>query len=77
MDYDPTSLLKNITCKVLAINFEDDQINPPELPTQAIVQSIPRAKYILIPASAETGGHHTYMFAKLWQHHLARVMAEP
>lgn len=31
MDYDPSADLEKIKAPVLAINFEDDELNPPEL----------------------------------------------
>ena len=37
---------------------------------------MPRAKYILIPASADTKGHGTHTWAKFWKKDLARLMAE-
>ena len=74
MDYNPAELDK-IKAKLLAINFADDQINPPELDVvQPAIERIPGARFVLIPASNKTHGHHTYFQAALWKQHLAKFM---
>ena len=35
---------------------------------------MPRAKFILIPASAETKGHGTHTWARFWKEELARFL---
>lgn len=58
MDYDPAPLLGKITAKLLAINFADDAVNPPELGVvEPAIRQIPGARFVLVPASAETHGH--------------------
>ena len=61
----------------LWINSADDFINPPgfSYPEEG-VKRMPRARYILIPASAETKGHGTHTWAKFWKDDLAKLMAE-
>lgn len=77
MDYDPTPLLGKITAKLLAINFADDAVNPPELGVvERAIRQIPGAKFVLVPASAETHGHFTHMQAAIWKPHLAAFTAE-
>jgi homoserine O-acetyltransferase/O-succinyltransferase len=74
MDYSPAELDK-IKAKVLAINFADDQINPPELDVvEPAIVHIPSARFVLIPASNKTHGHHTYFQAALWKQDLAKFM---
>ena len=54
-DYDPSPLLARIAVPVLWINSADDFINPPELGlAEQLVKQMPRARFVLIPASAET-----------------------
>ena len=75
MDYDPSKALDKIRARLLAINFADDALNPPELNVmEPAIRRIPRARHVLIPAGADTHGHFTYMRAALWKQHLAEFM---
>lgn len=75
MDYDPAPLLGKITAKLLAINFADDAVNPPELGVvEPAIRQIPGAKFVLVPASAETHGHFTHLRAAIWKPHLAAFL---
>ena len=72
MDYDPSHLLDGIKAQVLAINFEDDELNPPQLGTvEAAISRIPGAKYVLVPEGPETNGHYSTLLAHLWTSHLS------
>jgi homoserine O-acetyltransferase len=63
---------------VLWINSADDFINPPELGfAEHDAKRMPRAKFILIPASPETKGHGTHTWAKFWKADLAQLLATP
>ncbi len=63
-DYNPLPGLAKITVPVLWINSGDDFINPPELAlAQQHARLMPRARFILIPASPETKGHGTHTWA--------------
>jgi len=76
-NYNPWPKLEKISVPVLWINSADDFINPPGYGyPQDAVKRMPRAKYILIPASAETKGHSTHTWAKFWKDDLERLMAE-
>ena len=75
--YDPSAALEKINVPLLWINSADDFINPPELGfAEAAVKRMPRARFILIPASAETKGHGTHSWAKFWKADLARLLAQ-
>ncbi len=75
-DYNPLPKLRNVTVPVLWINSADDFINPPELAlAQQHARLMPRARYILIPATAETKGHGTHTWARFWKKDLARLLA--
>ena len=77
MDYDPAPLLGKITARLLAINFADDAVNPPELGVvEPAIRQIPGARFVLVPASAETHGHFTHLRAAIWKPHLAAFMKE-
>jgi homoserine O-acetyltransferase len=75
MDYDPTPELRRIRAPLVAINFADDEINPPELGVvEPAIAKIPTAKYVLIQAGPETHGHYTYFRAAIWKPHLIAFM---
>jgi homoserine O-acetyltransferase len=75
MDYDPTPLLGGIRARLLAINFADDAINPPELGVvEPAIARIPGARYVLVPAGPQSQGHYTSMRAALWKRHLAEFL---
>ncbi len=77
MDYDPAPLLGRITARVLAINFADDAVNPPELGVvEPAIRRIPGARFVLVPSSAETHGHFTHLRAAIWKPHLAAFLEE-
>lgn len=76
-DYDPSPRLDRITTKVLAINFADDQVNPPELGImEQLMPRVKRARYILVPADQRTVGHGTHTKAVVWKQHLAAFLRE-
>jgi homoserine O-acetyltransferase/O-succinyltransferase len=59
-DYDPAPNLEKIQAPVLAINFADDELNPPELGiTDHAKQGVRNGQFVLIPASSQTQGHMT------------------
>lgn len=76
MDYDPAPLLGKITARLLAINFADDAVNPPELGVvEPAIRKIPGAKFVLVPTDAGTHGHFTHLQAAIWKPHLAAFLA--
>ncbi len=76
MDYDPSAGLERIDARVLAINFADDELNPPELGVmEPAIARMRDAKYLLIPASDKTQGHMTNQNAALWAAALAEFLA--
>ena len=77
-DYDPSPLLSRITVPVLWINSSDDFINPPELAlAEPLAARMPRARFVLLPHSADTRGHGTHTWAKFWKAELAKLLAQP
>jgi homoserine O-acetyltransferase len=74
-DYGPSGGLARITVPVLWINSADDFINPPELAiAQRQARQMKRARFVLLPVSAETKGHGTHTWAKFWKNDLYRLM---
>lgn len=75
MDYDPSAGLEKIKARLLAINFADDAVNPPELGVlEAGVARIPGARCIVVPASAKSQGHQNASNAAVWKSHLAELL---
>lgn len=77
MDYDPTPLLDRIERPLLALNFADDELNPPVLgAVEAALKRVPSARYVLVPAGPATRGHFTTLEAGQWVHHLSAFLAD-
>jgi homoserine O-acetyltransferase len=76
-DYDPGPGLEKITAPLLAINFADDLINPPELGIlEREIKRVRRGRAITIPAGDKTRGHGSHTVAALWKDELVRLLAE-
>lgn len=74
-DYDPAPGLEKIQARLLAINFEDDLINPPELGVfERELKRVKRGRAVMIPESERTRGHGTHTIAAIWQKHLAWLL---
>ncbi len=74
-DYDPGPALESIRAPLLAINFADDLINPPELGVlEREIRRVPKGRAVVIPESEVTVGHGTHTKAVVWKDHLARFM---
>lgn len=75
-DYDPAPLLPRIKAPLVAVNFADDLINPPELGLlERGVEAIPGARAVTIEAGPDTVGHGTHTLAAVWQEHLRSLLA--
>ena len=75
MDYDPAPNLSRIKAPVVAINFADDQLNPPELGTVAdAIGGLPNGRLVLVPAGEGSRGHYTALQASRWKSHLSDAM---
>jgi homoserine O-acetyltransferase len=76
-DYDPAPGLERIRAPLLAINFADDLINPPELGIlEREIRRVPRGRAIVIPGSEVTAGHQTHTRAAVWKAHLEAFLRE-
>lgn len=76
-DYDPGPGLEKIRAPLLAINFADDLINPPELGIlEHEIKRVKKSQALVIPASQETVGHGTHTKAAVWKTHLEKLMKE-
>jgi homoserine O-acetyltransferase/O-succinyltransferase len=74
-DYDPGPGLEKIRAPLLAINFGDDLINPPELGIlERQIKLVRHGQALVIPMSAETVGHGTHTKATVWKQHLVKFL---
>jgi len=76
-DYDPGPNLEKIRAPLLAINFADDLINPPELGIlEREIKRVPHARAVVIPMSEQTRGHGSHTVAALWKDELVKLLKE-
>jgi homoserine O-acetyltransferase len=76
-DYDPGPGLEKIRAPLLAINFADDLINPPELGIlEREIKRVKKGRAVVMPASKETVGHGTHTKAAVWKELLEKFMKE-
>ena len=76
-DYDPVPDLENIKAPLLAVNSEDDLINPPELRIlEKEIKRVPHGQFVIIPFSEKTRGHGTHTLAALWKQYLEKLLKE-
>jgi len=76
-DYDPAPKLGAIAAPLLAINFADDLINPPELGLlEAGIKSVPQGRALVIPRSDKTRGHGTHTMAAIWKDQLVELLKQ-
>jgi homoserine O-acetyltransferase len=76
-DYNPEPKLATIQAPLLAINFADDLINPPELRIlERDIKQVPHGRMVLIPAGPATRGHGTHSLPKVYQRYLAGFLKQ-
>ncbi len=74
-DYDPGPVLESIRAPLLAINFADDLINPPELGIlEREIKRVKNGRAIVIPYGPETIGHGTHTKAAVWKQYLVELL---
>ena len=75
-DYDPGPGLERIRAAVTAVNFQDDERNPPELGImERAIKRVVRGKYVLVPAGERTRGHASFYDVGLWKSELEELLA--
>jgi homoserine O-acetyltransferase len=76
-DYDPNPRLELIQCRLVAINFADDPVNPPELGIlEREIKRVKNGRAIVMPASAETHGHSNHTYAARWKQELGKLLED-
>lgn len=74
-DYDPSSHLEKIKAPLLAINFEDDELNPPQLGVlERGIAQLSKGRFVLIPRGPHSAGHYTSLKAMVWKSHLSEFL---
>jgi len=76
-DYDPGPNLEKIRAPLLAMNFADDLINPPELRIlEGEIKRVPHGCALVMPFSDKTRGHGSHTIAALWKDELIKLIKE-
>ena len=76
-DYDPGPTLDKIRAPLVAINFADDLINPPELGIlEREIKRVPRGRAVTLPMSEKTRGHGSHTIATLWRSELELLLKD-
>jgi homoserine O-acetyltransferase len=74
-DYDPSPHLERIRVPLLALNFADDAINPPELGIlEKGVARVKNGQAVVFPLSEKTHGHQTHTLPDLWKTYLSELL---
>jgi homoserine O-acetyltransferase len=76
-DYNPGPDLEKIQAPLLAINFADDLINPPELGIlEREIKRVPHGRAMVMPMTEHTRGHGTHTLAAVWQQYLGELLTQ-
>jgi homoserine O-acetyltransferase len=76
-DYNPGPNLEKIQAPLVAVNFADDLINPPELGIlEREIKRVPHGRAIVFPLSDKTRGHGSHTLAALWKGELEMFLKE-
>jgi homoserine O-acetyltransferase len=74
-DYDPGPKLEAIKAPLVAVNFADDLINPPDLGIlEHEITRVKGGRAVLVPESAATAGHGTHTLAAVWKDELEALL---
>jgi homoserine O-acetyltransferase len=74
-DYNPAPDLTKIKAKLLAVNFSDDLLNPPETGVMdTAIAKVANGRSVIIPASGESFGHLGYFHPEIWKPYLIELL---
>ncbi len=66
-DYDPAPGLGLIMAPLLAVNFQDDDVNPAALGAlERAIGKVPNGRAVTLPAGPHSHGHQTMSTSELW-----------
>ena len=73
--YNPWPKLGEVRAPVVAVNFADDFINPPDLNVMPeALKKVKDGKYVLVPLGEDSNGHFTSRETHLWIPYLEELM---
>jgi len=73
--YDPEPMLGRITAPLVAVNFADDLLNPPELGLlERGVANVKHGRAVVVPLGEKTRGHGTHSLPEFWKAYLAELL---
>jgi homoserine O-acetyltransferase len=76
-DYDPQPGLGRIRAQLVAVNFADDERNPPALGIlEREIAHVPNGRFVLVAASDRTRGHSSAANAALWKDALTELLRQ-
>ena len=74
-DYDPEPKLGAITAPLVAVNFADDFINPPELGLlERGIAKVKHGRAVVFPLNEKTRGHATHSMPEVWKGTLEELL---
>jgi homoserine O-acetyltransferase len=75
-DYDPAPHLERIKAPLLAVNSDDDLINPPQLRIlEREITRVAKGRAVVLPITDETRGHGTHSIPSVWNQYLRELLA--
>jgi homoserine O-acetyltransferase len=76
-DYDPGPGLEKIRARLVAVNFADDLINPPELGIlEHEIKRVQNGRAVTLPLNEQTRGHGSHTIANLWKPELQQLLKD-
>lgn len=76
-DYDPAPGLEKTRAPLVAVNFADDLINPPELGLlEREIKRVRNGRAVTLPLSDKTRGHGSHTIADLWKGELQQLLKD-
>lgn len=74
-DYDPSPHLERIKAPLMAVNSDDDLINPPQLRIlEREITRVAKGRAVVLPISDETRGHGTHSIPAVWKQYLSELL---
>jgi len=76
-DYDPGPALDRIQAPLLAVNFEDDEINPVRLGVLSrMIEKVRHGRAVTLQPGALSRGHQTLAIAEVWSECLRELLEQ-
>jgi homoserine O-acetyltransferase len=74
-DYDPAAELGKIKARVLAVNFADDELNPPEIGVmEREITRVKNGRFVTVPVGPSSRGHQTLSQATTWRNYVTELV---